>query len=177
MDFNFITGDKVLYINDNDTGTILMFIGNTKVKLLNNSGFEEIVLIKDIIPLPINNNDITSYRYAREDLTFEINEYTINENKYIQFSNDKHNKLYYKADLHIQNLIEHYKHLDSIEIIHIQLNRCLDCIAEVKLKGIPVLKLIHGIGKGTLKNKIHRLLDDNKLEFSDAYGYTEVIIS
>jgi len=175
MNFSFKTGDKILYLNENDTGTILMFIGNTKVKILNSSGFEEIVLIKNITALPINNNDIISYRYSNAEVELEKNE--TNVNKYIQFSNDKQNKLYYIADLHIHNLIEYYEHLDSVEIIQIQLNRCIDCIAEVKLKGIPVLKLIHGVGKGTLRNKIHRLLDDNNLEFSDAYGYTEVIIS
>jgi len=176
MDLNFKTGDKVLYLNDNDTGTILMFIGNIKVKILNSSGFEEIILIKDIIPLPINNNDVNSYKSTVDDSNLENNKFTINKNKYIQFSNDNQNKLYYEADLHIQNLLEHYEHLDSIEIIKIQLKRCLDCITEANLKRIPILRLIHGIGKGTLKNKIHRLLDDNQLEYSEAYGYTEVII-
>ena len=48
MNHNFKTGDRVLFINENDRGTILMFIGNTKVKLLNSNGFEEMIGLKTI---------------------------------------------------------------------------------------------------------------------------------
>ena len=61
MNHNFKTGDRVLFINENDKGTILMFIGNTKVKLLNSEGFEEMVAINKIIPFPTDTHDKSAY--------------------------------------------------------------------------------------------------------------------
>ena len=98
-------------------------------------------------------------------------------NRFLQFSNDKINQLVFKADLHIENLIEHSHHLENFEIIQIQKNRCEYCIREGKEKGIPRLELVHGVGEGILKKEIHALLKRYGLKFSDEYGYTEVIIS
>ena len=61
MNHNFKTGDRVLFINENDKGTILMFIGNTKVKLLNSEGFEEMVAINEMIPFPTDTHDKDAY--------------------------------------------------------------------------------------------------------------------
>ena len=35
MKHNLKTGDRVLFINENDKGTILMFIGDAKAKVIN----------------------------------------------------------------------------------------------------------------------------------------------
>ena len=61
MNHNLKTGDRVLFINENDKGTILMFIGNTKVKLLNSEGFEEMVAINEITPFPSDTHKKNSY--------------------------------------------------------------------------------------------------------------------
>ena len=67
--------------------------------------------------------------------------------------------------------------LENFEIIQIQKNRCRDCISFTKEKGIPRLKIVHGVGRGVLKSEIHSLLKGYGLLFSDGYGSTEVIIS
>jgi len=177
MNHNFKTGNRVLFINENDKGTILMFIGNTKVKLLNSAGFEEIVALNEIMPFPSNTHDTNAYgefHHVKDNL--EGLQQT-KENRFLQFSNDKISQLIFKADLHIENLVEHYQHLENFEIVQIQKNRCIDCIKESKAKGIPRLNLVHGVGKGTLKKEIHFLLKSHGLQFSDKYGFTEVIIS
>ena len=66
MNHNFKTGNRVLFINENDKGTILMFIGNTKVKLLNSAGFEEIVALNEIMPFPSNTHDTNAYEVSEE---------------------------------------------------------------------------------------------------------------
>ena len=177
MNHNFKTGDRVLFINENDKGTILMFIGNTKVKLLNSVGFEEMVALNEILPFPCDTHDTNAYGsfHPIED-NFEDLQQT-EANRFLQFSNDKISQLVFKADLHIENLVEHYRHLENFEIVQIQKNRCEDCIKESKNKGIPRLNLVHGVGKGTLKKAIHSLLEVHRLQFSDKYGFTEVIIS
>ena len=177
MNHNFKTGDRVLFINENDKGTILMFIGNTKVKLLNSVGFEEMVALNEILPFPRDTHDTNAYGSFNpiEDNVEDLQQ--TEANRFLQFSNDKISQLVFKADLHIENLVEHYQHLENFEIVQIQKNRCVDCIKESKAKGIPRLNLVHGVGKGTLKKEIHFLLKTYGLQFSDKYGFTEVIIS
>lgn len=177
MNHNFKTGDRVLFINEDDRGTILMFIGNTKVKLLNSNGFEEMVELKKIIPFPIDTHKKDAYGNFVKSREKIATTKRVSSRRFRQFSKDKITHLVFKADLHIENLIERYHHLESFEIIQIQLNRCEDCIKEIKTKGIPRLNLIHGVGKGSLKKEIHSLLESYSLQFSDEYGFTEVIIS
>jgi hypothetical protein len=62
-------------------------------------------------------------------------------------------------------------------IIQIQKNRCEACIQYAKKHDIPRLKIIHGVGYGVLKKEIHDLLRIYHLQFSDDYGFTEVIIT
>ncbi len=177
MSHNFKTGDRVLFINENDKGTILMFIGDAKAKVLNSNGFEELVAIKDLMPFPADTHDKGAYgnfSYSKDEI--EENP-TFSSQKFIQFSNDKISQIVFKADLHIENLIEHYHHLENFEIIQIQLNRCEDCISFAKHEGIPRLKVVHGIGQGVLKKEIHQLLRGYSLQFFDESGFTEVIIS
>jgi hypothetical protein len=177
MNHNFKTGDRVLFINENDKGTILMFIGNTKVKLLNSQGFEQMVSINEIMPFPTDTHDTNAYGsyHSIEDNMEDLQQ--TDDNKFMQFSKDKISHLVCKADLHIENLVEQYRHLENFEIIQIQKNRCEDCIALAKEKGVPRLNLVHGVGKGSLKKEIHALLKAYGLQFSDEYGFTEVIIS
>ena len=175
MIHSFRTGDRVLFVNENDKGTILMFIGDTKVKVLNSNGFEELIFISDVIAYPSETYSKDSYgsslKKNKEQFTKTIGQ------KFSQFSNDKISQLLFKADLHIENLIEHFHHLENFEIIQIQKNRCYNCIRKAKSTDIPILQLVHGVGKGTLKKEIHTLLRSNGLKFSDEYGYTEVSIS
>ena len=49
MQHNLKRGDRVLFINENDKGTILMFIGDSKAKVINSAGFEEVVALNEII--------------------------------------------------------------------------------------------------------------------------------
>ena len=175
MSHHFKTGDRVLFINENDKGTILMFIGNTKVKLLNSNGFEEMVAINDIMPFPTETHDQNAYG---KSFTTKEEESPISlTHKFYQFINDKIGPMSFKADLHIENLIENYHHLENFEIIQIQKNRCEACIQYAKKHDIPQLKIIHGVGQGVLKKEIHDLLRIYHLQFSDDYGFTEVIIA
>ena len=86
MKHNFKTGDRVLFINENDKGTILMFIGNTKVKLLNSAGFEEMVALNKIMSFPIDTHDVDAYGsfHPAENNLEDLQQ--PNVNKFLQFS-------------------------------------------------------------------------------------------
>ena len=174
---SFKIGDRVLFTNENETGIITMLIGDSKIKVLNKSGFEELVTIKEIIHFPNDTHKEESYS-SMSKLIQENNNLPIPaDKKFVQFSKDKTSHLEFKADLHVENLIEHYNHLESFEILQIQRNRCKVCIQNARKHGFPRLKLVHGIGDGVLRNEIHSLLKDYGLKFVDEYGFTEVIIS
>jgi hypothetical protein len=176
MKHSFRTGERVLFVNEDDRGTILMFIGDSKVKVLNSNGFEELIFLSDIIAFP--NETYNKDSYGSSLKVNNEDEFTEKRNqKFLQFSNDKISQILFKADLHIENLVEHFHYLENFEIIQIQKNRCCNCISEAKQKDIPILHLIHGVGEGILKKEIHALLKRDGLKFFDEYGYTEVIIS
>lgn len=176
MKHDFKTGDRVLFINENDKGTILMFISDSKAKVINSTGFEQVVALNEIIAFPSTTHKEDAYGDFIQSRSAIEEKVQYSKGKFKQFANDKINHLVLKADLHIENLIEHFNHLEHFEIIQIQLNRCEDCITIAKNSGIPRLKLVHGVGKGTLKKEVHSLLRDFGLEFSDEYGFTEVLI-
>ncbi|OUV76557.1 MAG: hypothetical protein CBC83_00415 [Flavobacteriales bacterium TMED123] len=177
MKHNFKTGDRVLFINENDQGTILIFIGDAKAKVINSRGFEQVVGLNEIIAYPSLTHKEDAYGDFVKSKDQMVKGIEYSKKKFKQFAKDKIYQLVFKADLHIENLIEHFKHLENFEIIQIQLNRCEDCIAYAKKEGIPRLNLVHGIGKGTLKKEIHSLLKTYNLEFSDEYGFTEILIT
>ncbi|NUQ25737.1 MAG: DUF2027 domain-containing protein [Saprospiraceae bacterium] len=88
-----------------------------------------------------------------------------------------------ELDLHIEQLVENPQKLSNAEILHIQL-RHFDAYIDKALRlGIKRVFVIHGIGKGRLRDAIAtRLLrlpevDTFKNEFHPRYGYgaTEVI--
>ncbi len=90
----------------------------------------------------------------------------------------------HEVDLHIEKIEDSYALLNADEILKIQLThfqKNLDAAIAHKYKSIV---FIHGIGNGTLKNSIHRLLGKNQQvkTFLDAhkqkfgYGATEVIL-
>ncbi|MBC7745460.1 MAG: Smr/MutS family protein [Flavobacterium sp.] len=87
-----------------------------------------------------------------------------------------------EIDLHIEKLRDDYQFLNHSEMLDIQLSffrRSLDAAIVHKLNSII---FIHGLGNGTLKNEIHKIISKHKQvkTFMDArkekfgYGATEV---
>jgi dsDNA-specific endonuclease/ATPase MutS2 len=87
-----------------------------------------------------------------------------------------------EVDLHIEKLVTNPGQLKPQEMLQIQLhhfNRSMDAAFQC---GHPDITLIHGVGNGTLKLEIHKLLAKNELVafYQDAakekfgYGATKV---
>ncbi len=90
-------------------------------------------------------------------------------------------------DLHIENLTEDYASWDNARILNFQMTNFENYIDKAVLLGIPRVFVIHGIGKGVLKNNINTILSRLKREgsiqsFSNDFhpkygnGATEVVI-
>jgi len=89
----------------------------------------------------------------------------------------------YEVDLHIEKLIDEWRGLSNIAILAIQLNefqRYLDLAIAHKQ---PSMIVIHGLGKGKLRDEIHQLLRQTPEvgnfvnEYHPRYGYGATEIS
>lgn len=86
-------------------------------------------------------------------------------------------------DLHIEKLIDQYDHLSNIEIIGIQLAEFEKWFDLAIAHRQPSLIIIHGVGKGRLREEIHDILKTkkevknfiNQYDPRFGYGATEVI--
>ncbi len=88
----------------------------------------------------------------------------------------------WEIDLHIENLIDDHHHLLNGEMLETQLRSCRQFIEKARDSKVKKIVIIHGVGKGVLKNEIYQMLQglSHILEFYDAslqkygQGATEV---
>lgn len=86
-------------------------------------------------------------------------------------------------DLHIERLAKNHKNLSNAQIVQIQIKAMTEYVDEAYQLGMDSVFLVHGVGKGYLKNAIHQKLRDHphimllKNEYHHKFGYgaTEVI--
>lgn len=85
-------------------------------------------------------------------------------------------------DLHIEKLADNWKHLSNFEILTLQLNVFEKYYQLALAHFLPNLTVIHGIGKGKLKEEIHEILKNkkevksfvNQYHPNFGYGATEI---
>ncbi|MEN9339175.1 MAG: hypothetical protein RIQ62_487, partial [Bacteroidota bacterium] len=95
---------------------------------------------------------------------------------HFSFSKNRQNKVN-ELDLHIEKLVPQPHSLASREILSIQIKAFQQALDLAIATQQSTIILIHGIGKGTLKQEIHKLLNQTKEvsryvnEFDSRYGY------
>jgi hypothetical protein len=85
-------------------------------------------------------------------------------------------------DLHIEKITDNYKHLSNFEIINLQLKEFEKWYYLAVAHHLQRLTVIHGVGKGRLKEEIHEILKTkkevksfvNQYEPNYGYGATEI---
>lgn len=88
----------------------------------------------------------------------------------------------WEIDLHIENLTDDHRYLSNRDMLEIQLRHCRQFIEKARESKVKKIVIIHGVGKGVLKNEIYQMLQglNHILEFYDAslqkygQGATEV---
>jgi Smr domain len=116
-------------------------------------------------PLPSQNNHVKKIDSAA------------NVNEYATFVKE--------IDLHIELLHDNIHKLTNMEIVNIQLRGFETYLSKAIQLGVPKVYIIHGVGKGKLKDMIHARLKRHpdvewyKNEYHERYGWgaTEVILS
>ncbi len=89
-----------------------------------------------------------------------------------------------ELDLHIENLTNNWEKMSNAEILRLQLRTFDTYLAKAIEIGVPNVFIIHGLGKGRLRDEIasrlirHPQVETFKNEYHPRYGYgaTEIIL-
>lgn len=140
--------------------------------------FRVIENLKEGATRQMEGEDLRSYTKRKAKPVYNAHEETLDRHEVKELA-----EFIPELDLHIEQLVENPHKLSNAEILHIQL-RHFDAYIDKALRlGIKRVFVIHGIGKGRLRDAIAtRLLrlpevDTFKNEYHPRYGYgaTEVI--
>ena len=63
-----------------------------------------------------------------------------------------------EVDLHIENLLDSWKHMSNGEIVVHQISFAREKLDQAILEGMHRIVFIHGVGNGTLKNEVLKLV-------------------
>lgn len=64
----------------------------------------------------------------------------------------------YRLDLHYENLVRYFAHPPELSILEFQLSICAQFAQAAIENKMPFIRIIHGRGKGVLKNEVERIL-------------------
>jgi hypothetical protein len=79
-------------------------------------------------------------------------------------------------DLHAEKLTAHWQSMQPDEILQLQLDELAKWLDLAVAHNLPAMVIIHGVGKGVLRNEIHALLKTRKevksfvQQYEPAYG-------
>lgn len=94
----------------------------------------------------------------------------------IDLKNEKRQRSRGEIDLHIEKLGVNFKGKSNAEIVQLQLNAAKQFIDKSMLAGKREVVLVHGVGNGTLKQEVHKLLKSYygiRFEQADGRNYGE----
>ena len=163
-------GDKILFKTESQKGEIVKINSAYKLTVKTEDGFEVTASIKDLVKIESNTDKAVAYGnyFYKKDRDIK------SDNIY---KRDKSISVL-KIDLHIELLSNNYEYLDNFEIVQIQLSECHKKIEKALHSNYEKLIIVHGIGSGSLKNEVHKLLLNYNLRFylSKDAGATEVML-
>jgi len=161
----FSIGDKVIFVNQSRDG-IVIDTKDDNIFIIESEGVQFEVYKDEIIK--VNKESENFYQTINKISTskkqieyFDKKLEKLNEDYKVLISKD------FELDLHIEKIIDNFKHLSSSEILDIQMNVFYKAIFKANDLKLPFLIVIHGLGKGILKSKIIKFLKDNDASFFD----------
>jgi dsDNA-specific endonuclease/ATPase MutS2 len=201
VSYEFSIGDYVGILEGTEKGKIIR-IDKQKAWIETDDGFEITSPLKKLVkysapkkktvgttipklPKEKSSNDFPSEKKPKikkvKDYNFNVNPSMLGEEK--PKYRGKSNESAWEVDLHIEEIVDQYKHLTNGEIVDIQLRHARTVIEKARKNKIQKVVFIHGKGKGTLRSELLHLLSGYTfLEYYDASfktyggGATEVKI-
>ncbi len=165
-------GMKVRILDENAKGEIIEILENSRVSV-RVDGFDYIYSSSDLIIEK-------QVDYASNNHAFNIQEPTSKPGGGTASDYNKKIKGLEKTiDLHYEELHPAKKHYNAYEKLNYQLSVFAKCFEECQEKKYKKLTVIHGKGKGQLKQEIYRFLSQKNVRFHHAPfsegGATEVL--
>ncbi len=179
----FIIGDKVSFLNEKLDGIVTKIINKSQVEVTTTDGFGIPVLNSELVKV-FSETDLVIKKeekplpeplIVQESPIFVIPEEVIGrdqikkalqekmQTKVVGKMSLKHShrrpEVEDEVDLHIENLLDNWKTMSNGEIVVHQLMIARQRIDDAILKGKHRLVIIHGIGNGTLKTEVRKLIN------------------
>lgn len=156
-DYNkLVVGDQVSFMNDSTKGVI--------VSILSDQEYE--VEIEDGFTIPANRLEIekvwvSEISVDQKGLSNQLKKDLQKSHSSAASKPHKEGVSYFshnECDLHIENITDSWKGLTNFEIVTIQLNHFRKRLHQALEDNEPSLVVIHGVGKGVLKEEIYKYL-------------------
>ena len=150
--------DKVTFLDETGIYTLIELLPNNEIKVEDEHGFDRICREKDIVLFE------SSTFNGIEIETFENRDVRVNP-----FAKKrKREKNIPTINLHIENLLDSHGHMANHEIVLFQIDYCRKQIDKHMERGTTQLLIIHGVGKGRLKDEVQYLLNSYpNIEYMD----------
>jgi len=148
-------GDEVMFMSDNSKGIIRSIISNDQYEVEIDKDFCIPVHRIEIEKIKINKININD-KDLKQKLKNSCNKESVNNSK-------PHKELespssHHELDLHIEKLTNSWNDLSNFEIVSIQLDYFQKRLFEALKDNEPSFVVIHGIGRGVLKDEIQKFL-------------------
>lgn len=154
----FKIGEKVGFLHESGDAKIVEFLTYGFVRIIDNDGFEQKRAVSELIKLHGTEHTLDT-SIPKESLSVSKKKPSIQHQQ----------SLTWEIDLHIENLLNSHAQLSTTDILRIQLQHFKLKFAQAKQQKVSKLIIIHGVGKGVLKNEIRSFLfKEEGIEFYDA---------
>lgn len=158
----FEVGDKVSLLDEDALAYVLEILpkGNYRVELDDDFSTKMVVSASKLAPY----SDISTYKtnkIKKKDTLLYKGTNMCASTKVQKFSQQALSKLVLEVDLHIEKLVGSKRTLINSEMLEIQLQKVTQVLTENRNNRGMKIVLIHGNGKGVLKNEILKLLKKN----------------
>ncbi|MCX6182449.1 MAG: Smr/MutS family protein [Bacteroidetes bacterium] len=175
----FKKGDIVLFLNERMEGTVQSTNSKGVVTVLTTEGFEIPVLEKDIVhkltdaqkredkqkpqktepSVIVREDDFSDMNFMKEE----------NQRNVSKPHSHRRDDVEMEIDIHIERLLKKHQHLGNAQIVRIQMEYTEQAMKRAFTLGMHRLIIIHGVGNGTLKEEVRKLLKRySNIRYADA---------
>ena len=182
----FHVGQSIEFLDEKMTGKVLEVRQNGTYRVETEDGFDREVQESEIIAHGTEVYDLTPLIDPEERSKIIIEKEVDPDVK--SRKSKKHEVqgefVEREIDLHIEAILDYYRHLSNSEIVLIQVNHLKRELDRAEQDGLRRIVVIHGKGTGALKSEVIDILEQRgNLRFYDAeyktygLGATEVLIT
>lgn len=164
---NYKVGEKIGFLFEKGGGTILKISSDNKITVLDDSGFDRIMEISEIVKIHSSDYQLESFtNNINDDESLSTANYFVSKEK---LDGSKRSSDVWEIDLHIEELLDSHIGLSNTEILIKQMTEFRSFVKKAQERMISKLIIIHGVGEGVLKNEIRTFLSKkDNIEYFDA---------